>query len=150
MATYDTHRDTPDPKEERLAAVADALSRQGYVISERAPGRVRMDFEGSMFGGSLARNSHRLVVTLDRKAIRFAFRADLVLTLADDDAAALESRVESAWAETAPADREGEAHARGEGRTIEREVLVTRCKFCQAVTPVDLAACKSCGAAKYF
>lgn len=31
-------------------------------------------------------------------------------------------------------------------RVIERQVIVTRCKFCQNLTPVDLSACKECGA----
>lgn len=31
-------------------------------------------------------------------------------------------------------------------RVIERQVLVTRCRFCNELTPVDLADCKSCGA----
>ena len=29
---------------------------------------------------------------------------------------------------------------------VERQVVVTRCKFCGQLTPVDLTACKSCGA----
>lgn len=34
-------------------------------------------------------------------------------------------------------------------RTIERQVVVTRCKFCHELTPVDLERCKSCGAPKF-
>ncbi len=30
--------------------------------------------------------------------------------------------------------------------TIERQVLVARCRYCQQITPVDLAACRNCGA----
>lgn len=33
--------------------------------------------------------------------------------------------------------------------TIERQVVVTRCKFCHQLTPVDLERCKSCGAPKF-
>ena len=29
---------------------------------------------------------------------------------------------------------------------IERQIVVTRCRFCAQLTPVDLSACKSCGA----
>lgn len=31
-------------------------------------------------------------------------------------------------------------------RIIERQVVVTRCRYCNELTPVDLSACKSCGA----
>lgn len=31
-------------------------------------------------------------------------------------------------------------------RVIERQVLVVRCRFCSKLTPVDLSACKECGA----
>lgn len=31
-------------------------------------------------------------------------------------------------------------------RVVERQVLVTRCKFCKKLTPVDLTACAECGA----
>jgi hypothetical protein len=31
-------------------------------------------------------------------------------------------------------------------RVVERQVLVQRCRFCQKLTPVDLSACKECGA----
>lgn len=34
-------------------------------------------------------------------------------------------------------------------KQIEREVIVTRCKFCQQLTPVDLEGCRSCGAPKF-
>lgn len=30
-------------------------------------------------------------------------------------------------------------------KIIERQVLVTHCRFCNALTPVDLSACKHCG-----
>lgn len=33
--------------------------------------------------------------------------------------------------------------------TIERQVVVTRCKFCQQLTPVDLERCANCGAMKF-
>lgn len=33
--------------------------------------------------------------------------------------------------------------------TIERQVVVVRCKFCQKLTPVDLERCKNCGAPKF-
>ncbi len=29
---------------------------------------------------------------------------------------------------------------------VERQVLVTRCAHCAELTPVDLSACRSCGA----
>lgn len=31
-------------------------------------------------------------------------------------------------------------------KVIERQVVVTRCGYCEKLTPVDLSACKSCGA----
>jgi len=31
-------------------------------------------------------------------------------------------------------------------RIVERQVLVTRCRFCTKLTPVDLTACAECGA----
>ena len=34
-------------------------------------------------------------------------------------------------------------------RVVERQVLVTRCKFCKQITPVDLSECENCGAAKF-
>lgn len=33
-----------------------------------------------------------------------------------------------------------------ERRIVERQIVVTRCRFCQQMTPVDLAACQGCGA----
>ncbi len=39
--------------------------------------------------------------------------------------------------EPAPVERE---------KIIERQVLVARCQYCGELTPVDLVACKSCGA----
>lgn len=35
-------------------------------------------------------------------------------------------------------------------RIVERQVLVIRCKFCGELSPVDLDACKSCGAAEFY
>ena len=29
---------------------------------------------------------------------------------------------------------------------VERQVVVTRCRYCKELTPVDLTECKSCGA----
>ena len=31
-------------------------------------------------------------------------------------------------------------------RVVERQVVVTRCRYCKELTPVDLVECKSCGA----
>jgi len=31
---------------------------------------------------------------------------------------------------------------------VERQVVVSRCKFCSALAPVDAAACPSCGAVR--
>lgn len=31
-------------------------------------------------------------------------------------------------------------------KIVERQIVVTHCKFCNELTPVDLSACKSCGA----
>jgi hypothetical protein len=31
-------------------------------------------------------------------------------------------------------------------RVVERQVVVTRCRYCKELTPVDLGECKSCGA----
>jgi hypothetical protein len=31
-------------------------------------------------------------------------------------------------------------------KIVERQVLVTRCRFCKKLTPVDLGACEVCGA----
>jgi hypothetical protein len=33
-------------------------------------------------------------------------------------------------------------------RVIERQVLVMRCPYCAALTPVDVKTCQSCGANK--
>lgn len=32
---------------------------------------------------------------------------------------------------------------------VEKQVVVVRCKFCQAHTPLDAGACRACGAAKF-
>lgn len=37
-----------------------------------------------------------------------------------------------------------------EKQTIERQVVVGRCKYCAALTPVDLSRCQNCGADKPF
>ena len=34
-------------------------------------------------------------------------------------------------------------------KVIERQVMVTRCKFCGQITPVDLNNCEKCGAAAF-
>ncbi len=31
-------------------------------------------------------------------------------------------------------------------KIIERQIVVTHCKYCKELTPVDLSACKACGA----
>ncbi|MEO7593716.1 MAG: hypothetical protein ABI134_21045 [Byssovorax sp.] len=31
-------------------------------------------------------------------------------------------------------------------RVVERQVVVTRCRYCKELTPIDLVECKSCGA----
>ncbi len=36
-----------------------------------------------------------------------------------------------------------------ERHTIERQVVVVRCKFCAELTPVDASKCKHCGAASF-
>lgn len=45
--------------------------------------------------------------------------------------------------------RKPKSKTRHVDRTIERQVVVTRCKFCKQLTPVDLEACKNCGAPKF-
>lgn len=35
-------------------------------------------------------------------------------------------------------------------RIVERQILVARCKFCQAITPADLSDCQGCGARSFF
>jgi len=34
-------------------------------------------------------------------------------------------------------------------RVIERQVVVARCRYCSELTPVDLPACRHCGAPNY-
>ncbi len=38
---------------------------------------------------------------------------------------------------------------RGPTHVVERQVVVVRCKFCQAHTPLDAGTCQACGAAKF-
>ena len=39
--------------------------------------------------------------------------------------------------------------AKPEVKVIERQVLVARCRYCEALTPVDLETCSGCRAAKF-
>ncbi len=40
-------------------------------------------------------------------------------------------------------------YSRGPTHVVERQVVVVRCKFCQAHTPLDAGTCQACGAAKF-
>ncbi|MFI5301778.1 MAG: hypothetical protein ACHREM_27120, partial [Polyangiales bacterium] len=37
------------------------------------------------------------------------------------------------------------AHVPNAPHVIERQIVVIRCRFCAALTPVDLAECRACG-----
>jgi len=56
-----------------------------------------------------------------------------------------EARVRATAAAPPAAVRHIERHVERE-KIIERQIVVTHCKFCKELTPVDLSECKSCGA----
>jgi hypothetical protein len=53
---------------------------------------------------------------------------------------------ENEKARRSSAREEGERVVERRERIVERQILVTHCKFCKELTPVDLSECKSCGA----
>jgi hypothetical protein len=143
---------------EMLGGIVRHLLASGYAAEIRSGRRARLAYDGSPLGGSLARVSHTLDVDWQDTTIAFEFESGWALTVPEDDAMELEARIDEACSsaaasiEASPRLREPPAAPRSEpaaAHVIERQVLVARCKFCQQITPVDLAACSACGAAKF-
>jgi hypothetical protein len=135
-----------------LDGIVTHLLTIGYVAEIRTDRRARLSFDGSPLGGSLAKVSHRLDVEWKGSTFELEFSSAWALSVSDDDGMALEARVDEACSKAASAieGRLPPASAPEPAvRVVERQVLVTRCKFCQKITPVDLQACSECGAAKF-
>jgi hypothetical protein len=142
------------PASEAVHAAAHGMLGLGYVVASYAPGRAHLRFEGSYDPrGHDADRGHIVTVSGTTRGLVFSFEAPSDGFFTYDQFSLLgrrelESRarraVAAAEASYAPAPPPQHPHV-----VVERQVLVTRCKYCGHVTPVDLERCAGCGGAKF-
>lgn len=161
MATLRIEKPCDEPNlDAAKRAVEDYLSSIGYELVEANGKRLKFKFvEGKWYAGKLSDGAHNLSVLLTGSSVRcdvghwLANEEHLAQCRADFEriASGIARAVETF--SRRKAERKKEAAPRREEpiaqHTVERQVVVTRCKFCQHLTPVDLDTCKNCGAAKF-
>ncbi|MBI4953777.1 MAG: hypothetical protein HY908_17260 [Myxococcales bacterium] len=151
----------PCPPLVALDAVASYLAGLGYQMRAAESSRRLFQHPGALVSLRAIEAGHRLRVTAtgpslvvevlgvarvsarDREA--FGQRIDAMASAVEAAARAAESAEAQAVAlETAP------QVVRIHERTVERQIVVARCKFCSALTPVDAKKCDNCGAVPFL
>lgn len=153
-----------DPQAMLRLCVARFLSG-GYTLTGQGPGWVSA-MRGFTGYGPLAQ-AHSITVRCDGWNVAFEIRGQLGFgflfvpqidhivgeTLAAYDSWMIQHAVmgppPSQHGYPPPPSYDQAPHSRGPTHVVERQVVVVRCKFCQAHTPLDGAACQACGAAKF-
>lgn len=143
------------------------LSALGYEVKKRVGMRVKLFFPGSVMTWSFEKMRHDLEVTATGASVVFEFSTGWGAGTSKSDREGLDARAMGAV--NAAMSYAGPGHAAGPAivqhfyqapaapapppqhvqHTVERQVVVTRCKFCGQLTPVDCQVCQHCGAGKF-
>jgi hypothetical protein len=156
MPSYRTELACLLPPDEAVSAAAHGLVALGYFVSSTARARVHLRYEGN-FEGHEADQPHMVTISATGRTLAFAFEAPSDGFFGDAPFSTfgrkeLEARARRAASFTRPvyAEPSPAAHAPVVHHVVvERQVVVTRCKYCGHLTPVDLEACQGCGGAKF-
>ncbi len=150
------------PAADAVPGVLAYLGALGYQLVEQSPGRALLGYKGHWWHARIENHSHELSVSSDGHRMLFGFFSNSIqgAYITDGERAVFEDRaghaVESAHDRPAPVPQPPPPPARPAAATdagahvIERQVLVTRCKHCSAITPVDFGTCQHCGAPKFL
>ncbi|MCC6521659.1 MAG: hypothetical protein IT373_03260 [Polyangiaceae bacterium] len=151
----------PCPPLVALDAVESYLAGVGYEMREAESSRRLFQHPGALVSLRAIEAGHRLRVTAtgpslvvevlgvarvsSRDRESFRHRIDAMARAVEDAARAAEAAEAQAVAlERAP------QVVRVHERTVERQIVVARCKFCSALTPVDAKKCDNCGAVPFL
>lgn len=150
-----------DEIDEAKRAVEEYLSVIGYELIDEDDKRLTFKYaDGKWYATKLSNATHKLKVLFTGSSIRCEFghwlagdahvdkcREDFTRTAKGIARAIDASSKRKAKKQTAKKAKKKPTGTRR--HTIERQVVVVRCKYCGKLTPVDLERCKSCGAPKF-
>jgi len=162
MASFRTELRLPVPAlppHEAVTAAAHGLVSLGYVLSSTAHHRAHLRLEGGYEARHDADRAHMVTIAATGRTLVFEFEAPSDGFFGDTPFSALGRRELEARARHASSFAFAQVHSAPAPQpvaaptvhqvVIERQVVVTRCKYCGHLTPVDLAACQGCGGAKF-
>ena len=150
-----------DDLDQAKRATEEYLVAIGYELTDEDDKRLTFKFTGGKwYATKLSNATHKLKVLFTGSSVRVEFghwlsgEADLEKCREDF------TRTARGIARAINASAERRAKKRAAKKlkkkptgvrrhTIERQVVVVRCKYCGKLTPVDLEKCKSCGAPKF-
>lgn len=134
----------------------------GYSLTGQGHGWVSAmkPAAGYMFATSAFQQGHSITVRCDGWTVQFEIRGQLSfgpLVIPEMDAAVYATlEAYNSWmvqhAVMGPPPSQHGGYPPPPASTthvVEKQVVVVRCKFCQAHTPIDRGTCQSCGAAKF-
>jgi hypothetical protein len=150
-----------------LDGVLRYLAGLGYEVKKRSGTLAKLSFPGTMWSSRLDKMNHGLEVAATGATVAFEFSSWNSSYTSAGDREALDAR--AAAAVSAAMSFAGASYAAGPAivqhfyqapaappppqqqvqHTVERQVVVTRCKFCGQLTPVDFQVCQHCGAGKF-
>lgn len=154
MATLRIERpcDADDIDQAKRAA-EEYLVAIGYELTDEDDKRLTLKYaEGKWYASKLSNATHKLTVLFTGSSIRCEFghwlAGDALVDKCREDFTRTAKGI--ARAIDAKAAKKAKKKPTGVRRhTIERQVVVVRCKYCGKLTPVDLERCKNCGAPKF-
>jgi hypothetical protein len=149
-----------------LDGVLRYLSSLGYEVKKRKSTRAQLAFPGTVWSSKLDKMNHGVEVIATGATVIFEFSSWNSSFTSEGDRDALNAREAAAVGAAIAFGGAGSAggpaivqhfyqappappppHA--VHHTVERQVVVTRCKFCGQLTPVDVQVCQHCGAGKF-
>lgn len=150
-----------DDIDQAKRAVEEYLGAIGYELTDEDDKRLTFKFaDGKWYATKLSNSTHKLKVLFTGSSVRVEFghwlsgeadlekcREDFTRT-ARGIARAIDTGAERK-AKKRAAKKTKKSPTGVRRHTIERQVVVVRCKYCGKLTPVDLEKCKSCGAPKF-
>ena len=162
MSSHRMELPCPLPPHVAFDGVLRYLSGLGYQLKKRSGLRANLSFPGTMWSSRLDKMNHGLEVVATGASVAFEFSSWNSSYTSASDREALDAR--AATAISAAMSFAG-GHGAGPAivqhfyqappapqqvqHTVERQVVVTRCKFCGQLTPVDFQVCRHCGAGKF-
>lgn len=126
------------------------LAALGYRVTSKSPTEAYLVYRSSYFADAAVRTH---VVRLAATGGSLVLEASgLVGELTQLDREAFQARLEG-WADAVraslPGAQAGSGGSGGAALVVERQVVVARCTYCGALSPVDGPRCQTCGAAPF-